>query len=110
MGRGCSELELGVGLHRQTCPGSTCGPSTSLHLPLQIQTTLSKLIPFISLLTQEVVPTGLMGGVGWGGARNSEIQEETRGRRLGSLGGKEEGAKKPSRSKRGLAAQGTRER
>ena len=36
------------------------------HLPLQVQTALPQLIPFISLLTQEVVPSGLMRGWGQG--------------------------------------------
>lgn len=55
------------------------------NLPLQIQTALPQLVPLISLLTQEVVPAGLMRGVeGRGEEKNSGIQ----GRRMqkGRLG------------------------
>lgn len=58
-------------------------PPPQPHLPLHIQTALSQLVPLISLLTQEVVPTGLRRGVGeWGEARNSGIL----GRKLGEGG------------------------
>lgn len=88
MGRGCSELELGVGLCRQPCPGITCGPPTSAppaapypdsavaaHPPHQP--------PHSGSSTYGTEKRG--GRVG----RSKELRnlgEDTRERRLGSLG------------------------
>lgn len=52
---------------------------------------LPQLIPLIGLLTQEVVPSGLVGGVGVG--RGKEVRsprEETGGREAGISSGRKE--------------------
>lgn len=101
MDRRCSELEQGGGFAGNPTLEAPVVPPPQPHLPLQVQTALPQLIPLISLLTQEVVPAGLMIGVGGReGQGTQESREGDRGKEAGISRGREEESKKPSESKK----------
>lgn len=109
MGSRCSELELGGSVAGNPTLEAPVVPPPQPHLPLQVQTALPQLIPLISLLTQKVVPAGLMRGVG---GKEGQGTQESRGgdwrKEAGISRGREEESKKPSGSKkRRLGPQGT---
>lgn len=80
------------------------------HLPLQVQTALPQLIPLISLLAQEVVPSGLRRVVEGGEGQGSQ---GSTGREWGEAGissGREEEPRNPQDLTEGWDPKGLEER
>lgn len=80
------------------------------HLPLQVQTALPQLIPLISLLTQEVVPSGLRRGVEGGEGRGSQGSTGRDGGEAGISRGREEEPRSPQALTEGWDPRGLEER